>query len=123
MIKDLSLRRESDKLRKREDRASNPIINQRRRERYANDPIYRAKISLHKYGITPEQYNSMLQAQGGVCAICKLPCKTYERLGVDHCHETKKIRGLLCLECNRGIGALKDDPALLDAAAAYLRST
>lgn len=51
------------------------------------------------YGLTPEQYDDMLRAQGGVCAICKKPPKG-NRLHVDHCHETGRIRGLLCVSCN-----------------------
>lgn len=54
---------------------------------------------LKRYGITPEQYDEILEEQGGVCKICKnLPGKY--RLHVDHDHETGKVRGLLCVTCN-----------------------
>lgn len=74
-----------------------------------------------KYGITIEQYDAMLEAQGGVCAICSTPDPEGQRLGVDHCHTTGQIRDLLCTRCNRGIGHFFDDPSRVDKAAAYLR--
>lgn len=90
----------------------------------AQDPTWQEKVndSTRKtlYGITPEQYQDMLQAQGGVCAICRNTCSTGRKLCVDHCHETGRIRGLLCSECNNGIGKLKDSPTLLRIAANYL---
>lgn len=80
-----------------------------------------------KYGLTVERYQEMLAEQGGVCACCKR-AETHvhkksgklKDLAVDHDHATKKVRGLLCFNCNQGIGRLKDDPALLRAAADYL---
>lgn len=79
-----------------------------------------------KFGITGEDFARMLAAQGGVCAVCKKPeTHTYpsgkvKELAVDHCHDTNVVRGLLCFNCNQGIGRFKDDPALLRAAADYL---
>jgi hypothetical protein len=72
------------------------------------------------YGLTIEQYNQMFSAQGGVCAICKKP-DPKRRLAVDHCHDTGRVRELLCIKCNSAIGKLYDDPKMLDRAAAYLR--
>lgn len=70
----------------------------------------------------------MLESQGGVCAICRLPetkldyrTKKIQELAVDHCHTTNKPRGLLCNSCNRGIGWLGDDADRVTAAAEYLR--
>lgn len=76
-----------------------------------------------KYGITPERYDAILAAQGGRCAVCKaLPADARGyRMHVDHDHQTGVVRGILCGPCNRGIGALGDDPDRLDAAASYLR--
>lgn len=72
-----------------------------------------------RYGIEPEQYESLLVKQAGVCAICgtKPNGKT---LAVDHCHKTQKIRGLLCLNCNSLLGHCKDDPSRLLKAIHYL---
>ncbi|MEU6705761.1 endonuclease VII domain-containing protein [Streptomyces wuyuanensis] len=74
----------------------------------------------HAYGITFDEYQTMLMAQEGKCAICREPCKVHSRLSVDHCHETQEIRGLLCLRCNSAIGLLNEDPSRLRAAADYL---
>jgi len=74
---------------------------------------------LTRYGITLYEYYLMLVEQGFVCAICEGVSPTH-RLAVDHCHATGKVRGLLCHACNAGMGKLRDDPALLRAAAAYL---
>lgn len=58
-----------------------------------------------KYNMTVDQYNSMLKSQNGKCAICG---NTSERaLAVDHNHETGKVRGLLCLQCNVHLGRLE----------------
>lgn len=75
-----------------------------------------------RYGITWAEYDAMLSAQGGVCAICLEVCPTGQRLCVDHDHETGAVRSLLCRRCNQGLGAFRDRPDLLDTAAAYLRS-
>lgn len=76
------------------------------------------------FGITPEQYDRLLAKQSGVCAICGRHPDPSEprRFHVDHCHSTGRVRGILCGQCNSGIGKLKDDPALLERAAAYLRT-
>ena len=72
------------------------------------------------FGITLEQYNTMLQGQGKTCAVCNCKCATGKRLAVDHCHGTGKIRGLLCTGCNTSLGALKDSPTILASALRYL---
>lgn len=80
-----------------------------------------------EYGITLEDYNKMLEDQNGVCSICKksetsIHEKTNKlrNLAVDHCHETGKVRGLLCSKCNRGLGYFKDNVMNLIKAAKYL---
>lgn len=70
------------------------------------------------YGLTPAQYDEMLESQGGVCAICGET--TARRLAVDHAHDTGAIRGLLCTRCNPGLGYFRDNPVLLDKAIHYL---
>lgn len=72
------------------------------------------------YGITLTQYNQMLAAQDGVCAICKVPHHPERPLVVDHDHDSGEVRGLLCSECNTGLGLLGDNPDTLLAASAYL---
>ena len=93
------------------------------RERALRSPEYSRRSNLKRnFNITPEEYDTMLAKQDGVCAICK-QTETSKRttfLAVDHCHTTGTIRGLLCNNCNRGIGLLKDSPELLQAAKDYL---
>ena len=76
---------------------------------------------LRYYGITLEDYNSMFQEQGGCCAICKThQLKKKRRLAVDHCHDSGEVRGLLCQDCNTGIGLLQDSKDILYEAIKYL---
>lgn len=78
---------------------------------------------LKKYGLTIEEYEALYEAQDGVCAICKCPPEEagrWERLMVDHDHETQEVRGLLCQNCNSGLGHFRDDPELLRRAVLYL---
>lgn len=70
------------------------------------------------YGLTPEQYTELFERQNGVCAICQE--MTTDRLHIDHCHETGRVRGLLCGKCNKALGLLKDSTKLLDRAKEYL---
>lgn len=65
------------------------------------------KRALNKfYGITEDDYEDMMVVQGGVCALCGGVNRT-NRLSVDHDHETGKVRGLLCIACNRGLGHIE----------------
>jgi hypothetical protein len=73
-----------------------------------------------KYGITLEQYDEMLAAQGGACAICKKPRPEERTLHVDHDHLTGEIRGLLCFRCNNALGDLDEEYELFVKAADYL---
>jgi hypothetical protein len=86
---------------------------------------YNRKKQLERYGVTVEQHDAMLEEQRGLCALCGNPPKpggirAASRLHLDHDHETGKPRQLLCNTCNQGLGYLKDDPALLRAAADYI---
>lgn len=73
-----------------------------------------------KLGVPIGTYAAKLAEQGGGCAICgKIPGNRAHHL--DHCHETGEVRGVLCPSCNRGIGAMRDDVELLQAAIDYLR--
>lgn len=76
---------------------------------------------LREFGITVEDYEAMLAAQGGVCAICAKECRSGRRLAVDHDHVTGVVRGLLCLHCNLALGKFDDDPERIERALAYLR--
>ncbi len=72
-------------------------------------------------GISEAEYQVRFKEQGGKCAICHSPFNgKYKRLSVDHCHRSKKVRGLLCSNCNTALGLLKDNPTRLLRAIAYL---
>lgn len=79
----------------------------------------RARNIMRNYGITMEQFDSMLAAQGGVCAICGGE-PTGKNWHVDHDHDTNAVRGILCNGCNTALGGMRDNPAILRAAADYL---
>jgi len=82
----------------------------------------RSKLK-NTYGLTPEQYDVMLEAQGSCCAICaaKKPGGRTKLFFIDHCHTTGKVRGLLCMRCNTGLGLFLDNPRFLSKAIDYLR--
>ena len=99
---------------------ANPgLLRDSARARYAaNPPKHRAKNRLYLYGMTPDEYREQVIGQTGRCLIClRVPD---HNLHVDHDHQTGKIRGLLCNQCNRGMGLLRDDPKVAHSAAAYL---
>ena len=75
-----------------------------------------------KYGITQAQFDALLSGQGGACAIChaREPGGKWKTFHVDHDHLTGAVRGLLCTNCNRGLGYFGDDESRLKKAAAYL---
>lgn len=70
-----------------------------------------------RYGITLGEWDSLFAEQGGKCAIClEVPINPH----TDHCHLTGTVRGILCPDCNKGLGLFKDDIARLQAAIKYL---
>lgn len=73
-----------------------------------------------KYKLTVEQFNAMMSAQNGKCAICGEVFGLWCMPAVDHCHTTGKVRGILCGFCNRMLGTANDDPEQLSSAIAYL---
>ena len=74
------------------------------------------------YGLTREEYDGLKARQGNLCAICNGPSPDGRRLHIDHDHQTGKVRGLLCVKCNVGLGAFKDQPTLLENAIVYLKA-
>lgn len=104
-----------------------PLERKRRKAEYhrKNPASHRRRMLKNNFGLTLEQYAEMLAAQDHRCAICKQPEAITRRSGVqplsvDHCHETGKIRQLLCGHCNYGLGHFRDSPERLRAAADYL---
>lgn len=73
-----------------------------------------------KYGVTPEMFDEMFAAQNGACALCGTTNSGSRAFNIDHCHSTQVVRGLLCHNCNVGLGHFRDDPALLMRASEYI---
>lgn len=97
-------------------------LGQRPRQKY---PEKQRGWNLKKYGLTLEQYDALLEAQGGVCAVCLEDRRDRmgRRLHVDHDHETGRVRGLLCMRCNNAIGQAGESAATLRALADYLEGS
>ena len=93
---------------------------------YENDKrVYMKNYSRKRnFGISADEFNDMKISQDDKCAICKKDSKYFKRdFSIDHCHTTGKIRGLLCSNCNTGIGMFKDDIDILKSAILYLKSS
>jgi hypothetical protein len=86
-------------------------------KKYCSDDCYK----LRNYNINKEEYNQLFIEQKGCCAICDISqVDIKQRLCVDHCHITGLVRGLLCHNCNLGIGNLKDSVDLFKKTINYL---
>ena len=117
--------------RRREDGLSKTKNAEKKRARYAENPKRALEQNRDwRYGLLPGQYDAMLDDQGGRCGICGTTDPGARAWAVDHDHNCcgpgracqKCVRGLLCLRCNMGIGAMQDDPDVLRAAIRYLES-
>mgnify|MGYP001461110951 CR=1 FL=1 len=100
-------------------------FNEYRREWNKRNPDKRKAMdrrqALKKYGLTESDYEAMLASQEGRCAICKRePQEDGRLLDVDHCHDEGHVRGLLCSQCNVGIGMFRHSPELFRKAMRYL---
>lgn len=76
---------------------------------------------LHRYGIHPREWEILFDLQGKRCAICRTDSHGSRGWNTDHDHKTGKVRGILCWECNNGLGKFKDAPDTLRSAADYLQ--
>lgn len=95
------------------------VFSTKHKERLAEkDREYRLK---NKFGLTVPEYDNLFETQLGCCAICGVHQDSLSRrLAVDHCHDSGKVRGLLCSNCNTGIGNLRDSIELLQKGVIYL---
>lgn len=90
------------------------------KERYKKDKEKYKNLDLkRRFGITIEEYKQMLIIQDNKCAICS-QVDPIRALAVDHCHYTDRVRGLLCTNCNNGLGRFKDNIINLEKAIKYL---
>ncbi len=120
-------------------KASDPAYAARRKEATARYVVRKGKDALRdmrlkhaetckfyvikrKYGLTRAQWEAMVIAQDGECAICENMLDLHKNTHVDHCHYSNAVRAILCVNCNHGIGAFRDSQELLRRAASYLDS-
>lgn len=121
-------RAEAARLRKLNDPRRMSQISRNSYVRCRDKDSYRNSYLKREFGITIEEYKQMHGEQDGKCAIClqeetaRHPSdqNRIKRLAVDHCHTTGQVRGLLCDNCNRGIGLFKEDETRLTRAINYL---
>ncbi|MFJ9710628.1 endonuclease VII domain-containing protein [Streptomyces sp. NPDC101234] len=76
----------------------------------------RVSYFKRKYGLTEVERAALIASQQGVCCICL----SAPAVHVDHCHETGRVRGVLCFSCNAALGQFKDQPEVIRRAAAYV---
>lgn len=120
--KNLELSKEKYQKNKESRQADSLIRYHKNRGHYCNTRLKRL------FGMTLDEYNILSESQNHCCAICKNPETMMDnkqlaprKLAVDHCHETNKIRGLLCFNCNIGIGKFKDSIKILETAIEYIK--
>ena len=96
-------------------------INTRQRQYYKNNDKKVKEYNLKRlYNLSHDDWLRLWKSQDGKCAICGKSFRNPSNAYVDHNHKTEKIRGLLCLQCNSGIGFFNDDPGLMAGAIKYL---
>jgi len=95
----------------------NPEKRQAAYKRFAKTDKAKAIQRRYWYGLSEEQYRSLISQHNGQCAICKRSVP----LCLDHCHTTKAIRGMLCRQCNAVLGMVREQVPVLESAIAYLR--
>lgn len=99
---------------------------QRARAYWVKNPlpksVQRERNLKKSFGMNLEDYDSLLEKQGGSCAICGIKrCESGRNFAVDHEHLSGRIRGLLCKHCNTALGQFKDNPTALLKAVEYLK--
>lgn len=96
--------------------ASNPD----KRRLYAQQYYYKELRHVYKHGLTPIEYQHMLQEQNNRCAACGVELVPGRGTHIDHDHVSNKVRGVLCQGCNQALGNVGDSPTRLRALANYL---
>jgi hypothetical protein len=83
----------------------------------------RERSKERRYGITQEEFDQMLIRQNNKCKICSGNFKSSKDTHIDHCHNTNKVRGLLCNNCNMALGQFMDNTDIMDNAIKYLQKS
>lgn len=99
-------------------------IKNREKIREGNRKRNRLRSFSKLYNITENDYNKMFVEQNGCCAICNMHQSEFKRvLAIDHCHNTGKVRGLLCIKCNMCLGGVNDNIEILQKMIKYLKNS
>jgi hypothetical protein len=96
------------------------IANRQKQYRIANPDKVRSAQLKARYGLSLLEWQALWEKQKGLCSICRCVLEK-DTVHTDHCHTTKKVRGLLCRHCNRGLGAFLDSIGILKSAILYLK--
>lgn len=113
-------------IRKEYNRSNKKSIKVKQQKKREEDDLYYIRKRLKsRYGITYEEFLGMMERDENKCQICGVTNEEYNQLynknlSIDHCHNTKYLRGILCDKCNTGIGQFKDNTDLLNKAINYL---
>ncbi len=113
---------EKGKLKSREYQKNNRAKVKAAKKAYVEaNPECKLGYQLSGYGVSIARFKAMVESQGGLCLIChEGNLNPKRRLAVDHCHDTGKVRGLLCGRCNTAVGQLRNRPELARAVATYI---
>jgi len=83
----------------------------------------RERTKERRYGVTQEHFDQMLLSQDNKCKICNIEFSGSKFTHIDHCHDTDKVRGLLCNNCNLALGQFGDNTDIMDMAIKYLQNS
>ena len=78
------------------------------------------EVARRKFNLTEQEYSTLITRSKGCCEVCN---KSVDKLCIDHDHQTKKIRGLLCNNCNTSLGLMYDDVGMLQKLIQYLEQS
>ena len=96
------------------------IRDQQKKIQAEKDPEFKLRLKLKPYNYTPEEYVKLEELANNKCQLCGKEFKDDKDKHLDHCHKSKKVRGLLCTECNLGLGLFEDSIVNLKRAMEYL---
>ena len=115
--------RSANRTRMANEYAKDPTRIKARNKRYADSidkEIRYQRNRCARYNLTWEEYVDMIDGQGNKCASCKDKLLEGQNTHIDHCHETNRVRAILCGDCNKALGFLKDDPMRVSALLVYI---
>lgn len=100
---------------------SNTLVKKPKRTEEERKNLYKSRAFNRKYGISKEDFYVLRSKQNNKCAICENELENDKKSHMDHCHDTGKLRGVLCTTCNVGLGMFKDSLPIIKSAVKYLK--